>query len=50
MFANSRRTFLKAFASCCREIERHCSKIQVREIDDRMLRQCGLSGAHMAAM
>jgi uncharacterized protein YjiS (DUF1127 family) len=50
MFTNSSRNFRKALNAYHDHIERHRAMVQVRDLDDHMLRQFGLSRVQLMAM
>ena len=50
MFTNPSRNFRKALNAYRNHIERHRAMVQVRDLDDHMLRQFGLSRVQLMAM
>jgi uncharacterized protein YjiS (DUF1127 family) len=50
MFTNSSRTFRKALNAYHNHVERRRSLVQIRDLDDHMLRQFGLSRIQLVAM
>ena len=50
MITSSSRTFRNALTAYCSQIERRRSMTQVRDLDDHMLRQFGLSRVQLVAM
>ena len=50
MFTNSSRNFRKALNAYRDHIERHRAMVQIRDLDDHMLRQFGLSRVQLMAM
>lgn len=50
MITSSSRTFRNALTAYCSHIERRRSMARVRDLDDHMLRQFGLSRVQLVAM